>query len=295
MPDGMYADVMEKHGFIPANHRAPNEHDKVSLGEIYDNAGQVIPGHVRVLREKDNKTIAVHSDSYALLPDELVFGTFEKALAKSALDLTDMRIGTDYGGGEKRSRTFRQYLLPAHTVEIRPGNPVALRVIMFNSYDGSSGCKGRAGGYSFVCANTSIVGSDIANLSIRHVGDITDDKIDRLVSGLVTAMEQYVGVANDWKRWPEIAVSDDRALEVIAEMPNGSKRLADYLAHAWLRAANGSGPQTGRNLWALYNVLTAWATHGEGDGKSADTRYAREEKVFKMTSSKPFLELKAAA
>lgn len=296
MPDGIlnnYAGLMQKHGFVPANHREPNEHAKVSIGGIYDEKGEIIAGHKRVYHDDTGRTLAVHTDSYSLIPNEMAFGAFEKALAMSGLDLTDMAIATDYGS--HGARTFRQYLLPRHIVEVKPGVSVALRLLMLNSYDGSLAFKGRCGAYDFVCANTSIVGRDFANLGIKHIGDMAEDRLNVLATALVEAAEAYVQIANDWKRWPMIDVTDTQAIEVFAEIPSASKRLVEHLTHRWVEAVHKDELQGGRNLWALYNVLTAWSTHGEnGDKGAADTQAQREERVFKAAAAPRFLELKAA-
>lgn len=295
MPDGIldtYAGLMTKHGFVPANHREPNEHFPVSLRDVFDAAGNKIAGYLGVHRGDTDKTLAIHSDSYGLIPNEIAFGATERALAKSGLNLTDMQIATDYGSSG--ARTFRQYLLPAHTVEVTPGVNVALRLVLMNSYDATHGFKGRCGGYNFVCANTSMIGRDLANLTIRHVGDIAEERVGILATALVEAAETFLQIATDWKRWPNIDVSDNQAIEVFAEVPSASKRLTEHLTHRWIEAVHNDPVQGGRNLWTLYNVLTAWSTHGEnGERGSPDTKAQREERVFKAAAAPKFLELKA--
>jgi hypothetical protein len=67
--------------------------------------------------------------------------------------------------------------------------------------------------------------------------------------------------------------------------------------HSWVRAKNGEGPQTGPNLWSLYNVLTAWSSHGEtgAAGGQGQVRYDREVKVAKIIEGEVWRDLTGGA
>src|SRR4029077_17492332 len=105
----------------------------------------------------------------------------------STLDKTGMRIGTDLTNNG--ARIFRQYLFPAHMVQFDSRyhgmRSVALRILMFDSYDGSSKFRGMAGGFDFVCANESVSGKEIDTIGFKHVGDMEQkisDAADRLTN-----------------------------------------------------------------------------------------------------------------
>lgn len=273
--DGSYNDLMERHGFIPADHAAPRFFP-VAARNLYDEAGEILPGYKRIIREDDGRTLHVATDAYKLISNEEAFGAFEDALKASTLDLTDMRIGTDYAA--QGARVFRQYLLPAHRVQVKPGVETALRLIMFNSYDGTLAFSGRAGAYNFVCANTSIAGHDMASFRMRHAAGID---VAKAITGLTEAAMAHVQEAERQKAWPDVPVADLQALEVFRAIPRATGLLVDHLAHSWLRARDNDPLQGGANLWCLWNVLTAWATHDPETGKvnAAPIRSEREVRV----------------
>jgi hypothetical protein len=290
--DGLsYEALAEKHGFIPADHAAP-KFFPVKARRLFDEAGHELPGYLRIVREDTGDTLHVATDSYKVVTNEEAFGAFEDALKASTLDLTDMRIGTDYAANG--ARCFRQYLLPAHRVEVKNGIEVALRLIMMNSYDGSLKFRGQCGAYNFVCANTSVSGTDYAQFSMRHSGGID---VKQAIAGLTKAAEEHLETTRRWRAWPRIPVSDQQALEVCKAMPLATPGLVDHLVHSWLRARDEGGPQSGANLWCLWNVLTAWATHGDLHvrGGTGQAKFDRERRVARLTESKPWQALAGAA
>jgi hypothetical protein len=287
-----YADLIAKHGFVPANHRDA-QHDHVELRRIFDENGVEIDGYRSVWNDTKRKTLAVHSDGYKLIPNEVFTSAIEDALAASGLDLTGMHVGIDtaYDG----RRLFQQYLLPAHTVRIdgrQGGIDVALRIVAFNSYDGSTGLRVRAGGYTFVCANTSVSGQDAAMFSMRHTSGAD---VNEAAKRLVDAAEAFVRESEGWKVWPEIPVTDQQALGIFKAM-GASESIVEHLSKRWMETRDLDPIQGGANAWALYSTLTAWATHEESRSKSnaAAARYDREGKVQKALATKEWQRLVAA-
>jgi hypothetical protein len=288
--DGPYADKMTEYGFIPADHKAP-QFFKVEARKMYDETGEEIEGYRRIVNSDLKKTLHFCTDAYSLVTNEEAFGQFELALAKSSLDLTDMQVATDYSAFG--ARCFRQYMLPAHIVQVKDGVDVALRIIMMNSYDGSMKFRGCSGAYNFVCANTSIFGTDYGKFEFSHRGKV---EVSKAIAGLVTAAEEHVGVVQHWKRWPNIAVTDQQAIKAAQSLPKATKSRSDGLIHDWLDARDDRGPQGGPNLWALYNVFTAWASHdfNEIEGGKGDARFERERQVAELVNGKVWKELEAA-
>jgi hypothetical protein len=188
------------------------------------------------------------------------------------------------------ARAFMQYVLPAYKRKI--GNAcVSPRIVLFNSYDGTTAFKARGGLYSFVCANTSVLGEDWENITIKHVGDVD---LEEIAGRIVAAFEKMLGVTRQLDRWPEIPVTDLQATAIFKALPQASRRTVDYLAHQFLEMKHDEGPNGGANLWCAYNVLTSWSTHGIDGENAASTKAAREVAVWKATQSEPFKELLAA-
>ena len=248
-----YAELMDRHGFIPANHVEPIDFT-VELNGIYDRQGRRIPGHKAVIRSDTGDTLAVHSDKYSLVPYQVHFDAFEKAIKGSRLRWETMRIGTDLT--DNGARIFRQYLFPDHQVTFDSGRgerTVALRILMFDSYDGSSRFRGMAGGYDFVCANTSVSGKSIDEIGFKHVGDMAD-KIDMAAERLTQSADRFIEEMNRLASWPKIGLKTVEFSELVGAMPQSNPRLVDQLTADYARVE-------GRNLWDAHNLLTTWATH----------------------------------
>src|SRR4051812_20805483 len=92
-----YHDLMSEHGFVPADHHAP-QFFPVAARRLYDEAGHELDGWKRIVREDTDKTLHVATDAYQVVTNEDAFGAFETALRESSLDLTGMQVATDYAG-----------------------------------------------------------------------------------------------------------------------------------------------------------------------------------------------------
>ena len=250
----MYDDVMDKYGFIPANHVAPIDFE-VLLNGIYDRQGRKIPGHKAVVRGDTGDTLAVHSDKYSLVPYQVHFDAFEKAIARSGLYAENMRIGTDLTNNG--ARIFRQYLFPDHKVTIDSRHhgerTVALRIFMFDSYDGSSRFWGKTGAFDFVCANQSVSGKEIDSIGFKHVGDM-EAKIDAAAEQLSGSAQRFILEMHRVACWPMIDLKPIEFSELVNEMGQSNKTLVDYMTAEF-------GRHDGKTLWDAHNLLTRWATH----------------------------------
>jgi hypothetical protein len=267
----MYIDKMRNFGFIPANHETPNFFP-VSLVDIQTPDGVAVPGWKAVQRQDTLDVLAVHSDGYKLVSHEAVTAAFDEAVG--TLDTTDMQVCSDltHNGG----RLFRQYILPAYQIEAAPGDVASLRIIAFNSYDGSAAINFRAGTYRFVCANTSIIGTDIAAVRKRHTANLV---VEDIALGMTEACRVYTQQMQRMRDWSHIPVGAAQAMAVFKDLPGSNDTLVGSLVSAYLLEAD-----TGHDdLWSLYNVLTAWASHSQPQNRNAfASRIAREERVAKL-------------
>lgn len=270
-----YQDQMEKYGFIPFNHQKPNFFP-VDTQAIFDPQGRIIPGYKAVMRQDTGDTLAVHSDKYSMVPYEEHFEIFERAIGESNLKAGDMRIATDFQ--DNGAKIFRQYLFPQHTMMLDTRamqRPIALRIYMFDSYDGSTAWQGRAGFFDFVCANAAIYGQEIGNFKFRHVGDM-QEKVTQAAAGLTSAAEIFIDNFPRLQRWPQIDLDAHQFTEIVEDLPQGNKRLTDALVADYARQG---GAQT---LWDAHCLLTSWSTHGI----PAKTQADRQKRVASLVEGK---------
>lgn len=271
--DVPYQTQMEKYGFIPANHEKPNWFP-VLIGDVYDERGKPIPNYKRVHRDDTGDTLAVHSAQYRLISYQSSFDAFDKALATSGLDLSDMHIATDLT--HNGARCFRQYVLPAHSVEVSRSDITALRIIMFNSYDGSTRFSGMAGGYRFICANMSVLGNDLVRVGVKHIGnEDKDHKIELTISKLVAETAKAIKRIEQMKAWTSITPNMEDVKRALDHMPQGSDTLTDKFLSRLALAED-------KSLWSFYNILTDWSSRTETSQNGAATRSAREQRVGQL-------------
>ena len=279
-----YSDQMEKYGFIPFNHQKPHFFP-VETKPIFDNRGSPIPGHKAVMRGDTGDVLAVHSDKYSMVPYEEHFALFEEAIAVSNLNPLGMRIATDFQ--QNGAKIFRQYLFPEHTMLLDTSagqRPIALRIYMFDSYDGSTAWQGRAGFFDFVCANSAIFGTEIDSFKFKHVGDMAD-KVRQAADGLTGAAEKFIANFPRLQRWPNIPLDPYHFSEIIQDLPQGNKRLTDQLV-----ADYGRNSQDW-SLWGAHQLLTSWSTHGI----PAKTQADRQKRVAALVEGPVWMAYEAVS
>jgi len=284
-------DLMEidRLGFVPMNHVRQQPIAARAL-KVFDERGEEIPGYHHIVRGDTGKTIRIATDSYTVVQNDFAIDTVEAALRASSLDLADLRFGIDYS--HDGARMFAQWLLPAHTAQVKSGVEATLRLILLNSYDGSTALHCRSGSYNWACANQAVSGREFSSFRFTHTGEID---LPSAVARLTQAAEEHAEQTRRWQAWPQIAVSDEQACRVLASLPQASESQIDALAHAWLRARDDAdSPQSGPNAWCLFQVLTAWATHGIGTDagrQRAQRSWDRQKRVAQVIDSDLWHEL----
>jgi len=276
--------------FTPMNHREVQPIGANAL-RCFDEAGREIPGYHHIVNGETGATIRVAPDTYTVVQNATACDAIENALRLSKLDLTDGRFGVDYS--HDGARMFAQWILPAHTALVRPGVEATLRVVLFNSYDGSAALQGRIGAFNWVCANTSVTGKEFASFRFTHSGEI--DLIPA-VKRLAIAAEEHAEQVKRWETWPAISVSDQQVRAVMTALPKASEAQQDALIHAWLKARDEDPLQGGPNLWCLFNVLTAWASRDPdgGGANKAQRNWDRESRVAQLVEGKVWQEIQTA-
>jgi len=271
--ESTYSDMMKSYGFVPMNHEKPLWFP-VETQPIYDARGKIIPGHQAVVRGDSGDTLAVHTDKYSLVPYQQHFEIFERAIEQSSLDSTDMQVGSDMS--DNGAKIFRQYVLPAHTMMLDTASqkrPIALRLYMFDSYDGSTAWQGRAGFFDFCCANAAIYGTETASFRFKHLGEMIE-KIEHAAAMLTRASETFIEQFPRLQKWPNIHLDTAHFSELIDALPQSNERLIDNLTAEYGRSQYGT-------LWDAHQLLTSWSTHGIPARTQAD----RQKRVAALVES----------
>jgi hypothetical protein len=229
-----------------------------------------------ITNDATGEILAIHKDKYRLQKNEDVFREFNRALAESPLDLRGLIVEDElaYQGG----RAIRTYRMPAHRVDIGPGDPVDLMLKLQNSYDGSRRFGMNFGAFRVICSNGLVIGENMCEVKAKHTSGLD---IAAITGSLSDAIEVFQQANGQWAQWKETPCPEGVPQSVVQNIPGISDTLRDRILEYYRIEARDKG----HNVWILYNALTRWSTHEyvkdvAQDNISAIT-LAREEKVRK--------------
>lgn len=281
-----YQAQLDQYGFVPFNHQTPNFFP-VATQPVFDGAGKAVPGYLRVERGDTGDTLAIHTDKYSLMPYERHFDMFETAIAASPLGTEPYLIGTDLDANG--SRIYRQYLFPDHTHQLttsRGTRDVALRICMFDSYDGSHAFVGKSGYWDFACANTAFLGHSLADMRFKHVGDM-EAKVSFAAQQLVAAAVDFQRQVSRMKVWTGVQLIAEQVDALVMKLPQANKALSNDIVSRWAQAGEPT-------LWGVHMALTGWSTHGDGNRKvPIRTQVDRSKRITTLVEGRDWEALAA--
>ena len=265
---------IEAYGFVPLNHDRVEFFD-VEVGGIYDTNGRQIPNYQRVYRGDTGDTLGVHTATYSMVPYRIHTDLIEKALIDSSLPTDDLVVKSDMA--DNGAKVFTQYLLPSTTEVIQATGqerPFSLRIVTWDSYDGSSAFKARAGAFDWVCANESVRGNVLANVSVKHTGSLSE-RVAKAAGDMVKALEDHFLYLKRVQAWTQRIIQPWQASELLEALPQSNKTLVNELTARFAR-------ENGSNLFDFWSMLTAWSTHD----LSPKTRSDRQKRVADLVEGK---------
>ena len=239
------------------------------------------------------------SPAYDFMPYQDRFSLADRMLEDSGLAVHNKLVSYDFpsGGG----KAFRQTVLPDYTKTMRGDDTTSLRLLEWDSVDGSSPYILRAGWYSWVCANTCVAGEDIANQRHTAAGRKRTKEIDPQILAATQAATTKV-------RYAKTIEAIKHAVGVYETATDGLKELVDmrvqhehetldFLGMALAGADKKKGNALAEHLhgnWAQHrkdhdntwydfsSVLTDYAARGRTNNPELtphETRLEREQWV----------------
>jgi hypothetical protein len=254
--------------------------------------------HKAIVRTDTNEFVGVVSSKYRPLRNEDLFGTIEAALNEAIPEemFRDVQVRDRVSGGGSWSQ--REYVLPAYAEELKNSQfetRVGLRIIAWNSYDGSASAGLMTGLIDFYCTNGMIVGNQITRELKRHSTRLTpEDFLPRLTKNLSTIHEEIDGI----RGMMHTPLNSDAALEFL-EKNLSAKRAAEMFTRMQQEVE-----VRGSNVFALHSALTYYASH---DSESFATRAplhssrtarmlrGREDEVLRLVRTPEFQGMLVAA
>jgi hypothetical protein len=141
--------------------------------------------------------VGVVSKKYRLLPHAEIAAELRSALIDNKIDPEEVRAEAQLSAFGARMALFLQ--LPRR-FDFDPGDgfPMALRILCFNSVDGSSKLRVLLGWYRFVCANGMAVGTTQYECRALHREDAGPLEIAALLKAGINAAEREKFALMNW-------------------------------------------------------------------------------------------------
>ena len=274
----------------------------VSPKSLYVRPTTIVPNKKALVNNDTGEVLSVVSDSYQIAQHPDTFRTVERIIADSDLDLTGVRrnIEVSHNG----ARAYARYTFPAHELETSRGDSSVLEILARNSFDGSWCFHIDIGAVRMACTNGQVILEDFAMYKSRHTKNLN---MAHAAKKLSKSLEVYEKEVERWKEWKNIDIKNMEALRIFAQVANCKfiTRELSYREQKIVEASFMAEPEVyrnktlmklwdhymkyetaalGRNLWAVYNTLTHWATHAAAGKKTAEhnisaIKVRRQDKV----------------
>lgn len=227
--------------------------------------GNAIEGRRAVVRPDTGAVLGIVSDQYKLVSYKQTYEPYIERLGREGWTVNSVRIEAD------GSRAYVELDNVIRAVEVKPGDPVGRRLIIGNSYNGSTGIWARGGLRVLWCKNGAVHEIARVHESIRHLGDPLGDigeSAEKFSVNLAGAVSLY-------RQLSDTPVSKEIAHTVIKEVC-GVKKLE--LVTGFYGAGHAGANQD--NAWGLYNSITAYLTHHFGGALA--TREAKNHEALDL-------------
>jgi hypothetical protein len=221
---------------------------------------------------KDYKTIS-NSELFPYIEEQL-----NQTLPRHVLKDVKVTDSMSYNGRD----CWREYVFPNLRTDIDGGGDVAFRLIMGNSYGGTS-LKTIAGAIDFFCTNGMIIGTYEKGVH-KHTSGLSVKGIDKWVGDSVMYFTKHTEMLQRFSHIRVPTMYENTLFEHLHKTSVLSERRANELQGNMHNERNArSGRDTRPSLWHLYSALTTEATHFEvrntGNDHEANTRISKQQSV----------------
>ncbi len=216
---------------------------------VFDAHGIEVKGYQRIWRPDTGKTLAIMTDSYKLVQHH-------EAMAPAIENLGTM------GWKVARSHIEREGASAFVELESRDnsikvvGEKVGMRILMRNTYDGTSTLRLSFGALVLACSNGAIVpGRGSVGFEAAHVGGIQERL--GMLTAKVRKIEDLLGkrMMEEYSQL-DSPVSPEVGREIVRRVL-GERNMDKPLVY-W---RNGKGRDGSASAWNLYNGITQYLTH----------------------------------
>jgi len=255
----------------------------------------VIPDRKAIVFSDTNKYIAIVGANYNVVQNEEIYTTMAKALVKSKLKLDGLMVRASNSGNYARSLVEIKF--PEYQVEVGNGDFTQLSTVMRNSYDGSWKHQLDTGGFRMVCANGQVIGDFQSIFAKRHISNFS---MPDMATYLINSVENFADMGKRWVAMTGQPLTEAQAIDLLLSFIGRSTDDEEQKLQ-WLDSKRARNVQAivagwrenshslGSNMWALYNTMTAHATHVGELASPADVRSYRDKQVSRVLNEAELL------
>lgn len=253
--------------------------------------------HKAIVNAANDDIVGVVSASYKPLPNREFFATIEEALSIAIPE--ELRKGVMVrdrmsGGG---AWSQREYVFPEFS-EVLKGTKfetkMGLRIVAWNSYDGSASAGLMTGLIDFFCTNGMIVGRSIERELRRHSTQLTPQ---HFLPGLRTNLGKIHEEIEKVRQMQATPLDQDKMLHFL------EKHLSGQRAAEMVKRTAVEVEVRGENVFALHSALTYYASHSDDQfavrnadaAREARMLRGREDEVYRLIDTKEWAALLEAA
>ncbi len=260
-----------------------------------DNDGNLIDtGFQTIFNLLTGAVLSIQTQGYKIALMRQICDTALSAINQCPdLPLENAFIRAKVDGEGKKIRL--EIIFPQTGFEVAVGDQVAFCITIINSYDGSDVYSVSCGSFRFWCANGNVSLKPIVQVRQKHTQSL---EVERATSIIVKGLASYVTDQADMMLQVETKVSEQEVYEALAIVNKIDVSLAPSYEEYQrvIRPTLKRQPiiekhmalwakykrEIGCSQWALHNVLTHIATHGndeEFSGNQSVSGRADKEKL----------------
>lgn len=237
----------------------------VPLTQAFPELGQVKEFRSKkcIFNHDRTKLFNVVSTKYAAIDHAHAVDTIASALEEAFGEKAECNVRSLASGARIRAEFKLPFINP---IEIRKNDLVNLTLVVRNAHDGMWKFSAMLGAFRLVCSNGMMIGQKFGSVSGKHFPQMgRPDNFAERLKGMIArgALLQDV-----WREWEDTPIKFEQAKEMLE-----GKFPDKYLA----RVLDSS--HFPRSKWALYNDLTAFATH---DTRSVNRRIEFDDSISAM-------------
>ena len=251
-----------------------------------DNWPQVNSSKSVIYRTDTGEELGIHGSKYKAVAPKHMIESARKIILRSDLNTQGIKetIRTSHNG----SRTFVKYDLPEHSYLTPDGDKAHLNLLAITSFDSSWPFMISVAATQHACTNLQVFTSgEIAVYRSKHTLGLDIERGSRII---VKALDSFENQKEIWAEWNRTNVSTEEAFymfvdaagcresvnKVLKDSPymsvngvlNSLPRRNKSLEYMYKQYLNVYTSRMGTNLWAVYNAMTDWSTHGSVTAKA---------------------------